>query len=104
MAQISDAVQKSVKKFLAAVALNKRVEAAFVYGSEARQTATLWSDIDVAVISPDFDQDLFAAQIDLLKLAARIDDRLEPRAFTPESFNINHPLAAMITKTGVRIV
>jgi hypothetical protein len=39
----------------------------------------------------------------LMKLAARIDDRIEPRAFTPESFKVNDPLASVIRNTGVRV-
>jgi uncharacterized protein len=104
MAQISDAVQHSVKRFLEAVSRERRVAAAYIYGSEARQQATQWSDIDVAVVSPDFADDLFAAQVALMRLAARIDDRIEPRAFTPESFNVNDPLAGVIRSTGVRVV
>jgi uncharacterized protein len=103
MAQISDAARQSVKRFLEVVGRDRRVLAAYVYGSEARQRATEWSDIDVAVISPDFADDLFLAQLTLMKLAARIDDRIEPRAFTPESFNINDPLASIIRDTGVRV-
>jgi hypothetical protein len=33
-----------------------------------------------------------------------VDDRIEPRAFTPESFTINDPLVSAIRATGVRIV
>jgi uncharacterized protein len=104
MAEISDTVRRSVRRFLAVVGRERRVVAAYVYGSEVRQQATEWSDIDVAVISPDFADDLFLAQLTLMKLAARIDDRIEPRAFTPESFNINDPLASIIQETGVRVV
>ena len=103
MAEISDAVRQSVKRFLEAVGREKRIIAAYVYGSEVRQQRTEWSDIDVAIISPDFADDLFQAQLTLMKLAARVDDRIEPRAFTPESFNINDPLASAIQATGVRI-
>ncbi len=104
MAEISAAVQRSVREFLAEVRKERRITAAYLYGSQARGQAGPWSDIDVAVISPDFDDDLFAAQLTLMKLAAKLDDRIEPRAFTPESFNINNPLASVIQDTGVRII
>ncbi len=68
-----------------------------------RGTATEWSDIDVAVVSPDFTGDRFTTQLALMKLAARIDDRIEPRAFTPEDFNANDPLVSAIQHTGMRI-
>ena len=104
MAQISVAVERSVREFLAAVGKERRITAAYLYGSEVRGQAGPWSDIDVAVISPDFGDDLFAAQLDLMLLAARLDDRIEPRAFTPESFHINNPLASEIQSTGIRIL
>ncbi len=43
---------------------------AYLYGSEVRGQAGPWSDIDVAIISPDFADDLFAAQLALMQLAA----------------------------------
>lgn len=104
MAQISNAVQHSVERFLEAVSREQMIAAAYIYGSEARQQATQWSDIDVAVVSPDFADDLFASQLALMKLAAQIDDRIEPRAFSLESFNVNDPLASIIQNTGVRVV
>lgn len=103
MAQISDTVQRSVKRFLDAVNQERLVVGAYVYGSEVRQQASQWSDIDVAVISPDFADDLFLAQLTLMKLAAQIDDRIEPRAFTPESFDANDPLVSAIQDTGIRV-
>ena len=84
MAEISAAVQRSIREFLAAVREERRITAAYLYGSEARGQAGPWSDIDVAIISPDFGDDLFAAQLALMKLAAKMDERIEPRAFTPE--------------------
>jgi len=103
MAEISAAVQRSLREFLAAVREDRRITAAYLYGSEARGQAGPWSDIDVAIISPDFGDDLFAAQLALMKLAARMDERIEPRAFTPESFNLNNPLVSAIQDTGIRI-
>lgn len=103
MAEISTAVQRSLREFLAAVREDRRVTAAYLYGSEARGQAGSWSDIDVAIISPDFGDDLFAAQLALMKLAAKMDERIEPRAFTPESFNLNNPLVSAIQDTGIRI-
>jgi predicted nucleotidyltransferase len=104
MAEISVAVQRSVGEFLAAVRKERRITAAYLYGSEARGQAGPWSDIDLAIISPDFADDLFAAQLALMKLAAKMDERIEPRAFTPESFNLNNPLASVIQNTGIRII
>ena len=103
MAQVSTAIERSVKRFLETAGKEQRIAAAYLYGSHVRGTATEWSDVDVAVVSPDFTGDLFTMQLALMQLAARIDDRIEPRAFTPEGFNANDPLASAIQQTGLRI-
>ena len=102
MATIPDAVTRSVKRFLAAVQQRRRVEAAYVYGSQVKGTSTEWSDIDLAVISPDF-ADPFQERLALMRLAAQIDDRIEPHPFTPQDFDASNPLASEIRKTGVRV-
>ena len=103
MAQVSDNVIQSVERFLTAVRQVRRVEAAYLYGSQARGTASEWSDIDVAVISPDFQADRFQERLLLMRLAARIDDRIEPHPFRPEDFCPSSPLASEIQRTGVRV-
>jgi predicted nucleotidyltransferase len=67
-------------------------------------SARPWSDIDVAVISPDFSEDLFEERVILMQWAATIDDRIEPQPFTPERFNPNDPLASEVSRTRVRLV
>ncbi len=103
MATIPDAVTQSIERFLGAVGQQRRIEAAYLYGSQAQGTATHWSDIDLAIVSPDFSTDLLQEQVALLCLAARIDNRLEPRPFRPVDFNVNDPLASEIQRTGVRV-
>ena len=63
-----------------------------------------WSDIDVAVVSPDFSEDLFEERLTLMQWAAAIDDRIEPQPFTPDRFGPNNPLASEIARRGVRLI
>lgn len=101
MATIPDTVNQSVQRFL--VAIRQRVQAAYLYGSQVKGTAAEWSDIDVAVVSPDFSADLFQERLMLMRLAAQIDDRIEPHPFTPDDFNDTDPLVSEIRRTGVRV-
>ena len=103
MAKVADNVAQSIERFLAAVRLRKRVDRAYLYGSHTSGRATKWSDIDLAVISADFSSDLFAERLALMRLAAEIDDRIEPWPFRPESFDANDPLAHEIRQTGVEV-
>ncbi len=103
MAAIAPDVMASVERFLALVRRRLRVEAAYLYGSQAVGSARPWSDIDVAVVSPDFSEDLFEERVILMQWAAAIDDRIEPQPFTPERFGPNDPLASEISRTGIRL-
>jgi predicted nucleotidyltransferase len=96
-------VRRSVKRFLLAVQQDRRIDAAYVYGSQTRGTSTEWSDIDVAVISPDFTSDRFEERVMLMRLAAQIDDRIEPHPFTPWDFQSSDPLADEVRNTGIRV-
>jgi predicted nucleotidyltransferase len=101
MGAIPDGVNQSVQRFLAA--MRQHVQAAYVYGSQVKGTAVEWSDIDLAVVSPDFSADLFQERLALMRLAAQIDDRIEPHPFTPEDFNDTDSLASEIRRTGVQV-
>ncbi len=104
MAQIAADVLASVERFLALVRRRLRVDAAYLYGSQAVGSARPWSDIDVAVISADFSDDLFQERVTLMQWAAQIDDRIESQPFTPDRFGPNDPLAYEISRHGVRLL
>jgi len=58
----------------------------------------------VAIVSPDFSDDLFEDRLFLMRLAATIDDRIEPRPFKEELFNRNDPLVDEIQKNGIQLL
>jgi predicted nucleotidyltransferase len=77
---LEQSVLKSVQNYLAAVAANGiTVERGVVFGSQASGHAQEWSDIDLLVVSAQFDEMKDRSGINLLwRLAARIDSRIEP--------------------------
>lgn len=74
------AVIKSVQKYLNYLNDNGfNVSFGILYGSQATGTATQWSDIDLIVVSPDFDKKIECKTMDKLwQLAGRTDTRIEP--------------------------
>lgn len=55
------------------------VSRAVVFGSRARGQSTAWSDIDMLVISPRFDEPRTREDLNLLwRVAASVDSRIEP--------------------------
>jgi predicted nucleotidyltransferase len=104
MAEKNDAVKKIIRHFLDEVRKNYNIDGAYLYGSYAKVTSNKWSDIDIAIISPDFSDDLFAERLTLMQLAASIDDRIEPKPFKAELFDRNDPLVDEIQKNGIPFI
>ena len=103
MASISPEIEEIIHKFIALIQKERRLLKVFLYGSYAKGIAGKWSDIDLAVVSPDFSEDLFEERIKLMKLALGVDDRIEPSPFRPEDFNENNPLVNDISESGIEI-
>jgi len=74
------AIIESVRKYLNRLKANGfKVSFGVLYGSHASSTATEFSDIDLIVVSPDFDKKIKCRTIDKLwQIAGRTDHRIEP--------------------------
>ena len=96
---------ESVQRFITLLQQQlPQLEAVYLYGSQTQNTATAESDIDVAVVSSALTADLFQSRVMLLRLAAQVDDRIEPAPFRPQDFTLSDPLVSEIQRTGMRLV
>lgn len=79
---VDESVVKTVKMYLRAVQKEGiPIKAGVLFGSYATGKAQEWSDIDLVVISPKFDEQRDRRDIDLLwYVAAKTDSRIEPIA------------------------
>lgn len=77
------------------------VESAYLFGSYAKGAENEWSDIDVAIISPDLTDDRFNERIRLTKIAQNVDSRIEPVPFRPDTFVEEDPLVWEIKRKGI---
>ena len=77
---LEKSVLTSVTEYISALkAQGIDVERVVVFGSQANGHATAWSDIDLIVVSPMFDDMKDRSGINILwRLAARVDSRIEP--------------------------
>ncbi len=77
---LEQSVLTSVRNYLAALASHGiTVEHAVVFGSLAKGQANEYSDLDLLVVSPQFDGMKDRGSVNLLwRVAARIDSRIEP--------------------------
>lgn len=104
MATITPEIEAVIRRFIDLVQRENRILKIFLYGSHAKGFASKWSDIDLAVVSPDFSEDLFEERIRLMKLGLGVDERIEPVPFRPEDFDDNDPLVHEIRKSGVEVI
>ena len=80
-------IRNIVLQFInALMARGIRIEKVVVYGSYASGKIHGGSDLDLAIISPDFGKDRFEEGKMLHRVAWRIDPRIEPMPISSESF------------------
>lgn len=79
-------------------------EHAYLFGSFAKGTAREESDIDLAIIAKKWEPDIFDAQCLLLRLAHKIDSRIEPHPFRSADFDKTNPYGKEILSTGEKLV
>jgi predicted nucleotidyltransferase len=104
MAERDDELNKIIKNFLKEIQKIFKIDDAYLFGSYAKGTAGKWSDIDIAIVSSDFSDDLFEDRLKLMRLASAVDDRIEPKPFKKELFNADDPLVDEIQKNGIRLM
>jgi predicted nucleotidyltransferase len=99
-------IRKLILRFVNALTTKGiRVEKAVLYGSYALGKSHLDSDVDLAIVSPDFGRDRFEERKMLLQLAWRIDPRIEPIPISSETYYNDTwvPLIYEIREKGIEV-
>ena len=104
MAIATDSIIETVKRYIEELEKNGiKIREAILFGSIVKGTAKEWSDIDIALVSPDFTGDRFEDRRKIVPLRRNIDNRIEPLPFRPEDFYDGGMLVEEIKKTGMRL-
>jgi len=77
---VNPAIINSIKRYLEKL-IDNGIPVSFgvIYGSHVAGNAGKWSDIDLIVVSSQFDKTIDREDINILwRVAARIDSRIEP--------------------------
>ena len=101
-------IELIVNKYVSAImAKNIRIEKAILFGSYAKGNANKNSDIDIALISPDFGKDYFEEAVMLKEISEAIDIDISPRPYSIDEYEKADPgqfLYDEIIKKGRLIV
>ncbi len=95
-----------LNEYISAVAKqNPNFFKAYLFGSYATNRHHKDSDIDIALIIDNLDDnDRFDLQIKLMVLAATIDTRIEPHPISKIELSTNNPFVLEIKRTGIEIL
>jgi len=96
-------VDDKVQEFIQLASQDLKLEAIYLFGSQARGNAHEWSDIDLAIVSPDFCGDRFDDSTRLIPYILKVDSAIEVHPFRPEDFSADNPFVQEILDTGVRV-
>lgn len=97
---------EKIRVFVKEVKRNRiKVNKVILYGSRISGKAHTDSDIDVAIISPDFGKNSYKEGAKLFEIASLIDPRIEPVAISAESFKNDTwiPLIYEIRENGMEL-
>lgn len=98
----TDAI-KIAERYILTVSKKYKIENAILFGSFAKGTNHIDSDIDLAIIFKSID-DIIDLQIDLMKIRTDDDLLIEPHPFRAIDFQISNPIVCEIMKNGIEIV
>ncbi len=98
-------VNDIISKFIELAGKEIKIKHVFLFGSHARGTNTEYSDIDVAIISDDFEGRPYYDRQRLIKFILKTSDSLELHPFKTEEFSPEiNPFVEEIIKNGIIIV
>lgn len=80
------------------------IERVFLFGSYAKGTEHRWSDVDICVVSPKFNDSINAIQYLLSKRIINLRYPIEPIGMSPSDFAEDTTLTREIKQKGIEVV
>jgi len=94
---------ESINKYIKKISKHYKIDAIILFGSYAKGTQHEYSDIDIAIISSDFN-DIFDDMAELIGMTWKIDTRIEPHPITKEDYeNVATPFVQEVIDTGSKV-
>ena len=100
---INGGIMKSIRKYIEKISQYYKIDAIILFGSYAKGTENEDSDIDIAVISSDFN-DIIEDGAKLIGLTWKIDTRIEPHPIKTEDYEkVSNPFIKEVMNTGIKV-
>lgn len=95
-------VLESVEKYVKEISKHYSIQEVYLFGSYAKGTNNVDSDIDIAVII-NSESNAFDLMVELMMLTQNIDLRIEPHPIKVEDFEDGNPFVQEIIDTGIKV-
>ena len=100
---INKDILNSINEFVKEIKKHYNISAIILFGSYAKGMQNEDSDIDIAVISDDFD-DIYDSMAELMGMTWDIDTRIEPHPIKKKDFeNVSDYFIKEIIDTGIKV-
>ena len=97
-------IMEIVQKYVEKICENYKVYAIILFGSFAKGTNNQSSDIDIAIVTDDFENDIMDEELNLMRLRRKIDTRIEPHLIRIEEYKkAETPFIQEIIDTGIKV-
>ena len=100
---INKDILKSINEYVEEIKKHYNIVAIILFGSYAKGTEHKDSDIDIAIVSEDFD-DIYDSMADLMGMTWDIDARIEPHPIKKKDFDEeSNYFVKEIIDTGIKV-
>ena len=97
-------IDETIVKYIDEVSKYYEIEAIIVFGSYAKGTNNEDSDIDIALIFKNLENDVIDEELNLMRLRRKIDTRIEPHIIKIEDYQkVSNPFVQEIIETGIKV-
>jgi len=96
-------VETIIRSFLDAIRNEIHVDEVYLFGSYAKGTPSKYSDIDLAIVSRDFEGVRFFDRKRLIKYLVKVNTDIQLHPFKLEDFTTDDPFVEEIIRTGIRV-
>lgn len=104
MDKIPNNIKDLIKRLIEEAEKNKiHILEAFLFGSYANGTFSEYSDIDLALVSDDFEGIRFNDNMKLMRSILNVSSDFETHPFRLSDFTPENPFVAEILKRGIRV-
>ena len=95
-------VETIIRSFLEAIQNEIHVDGVYLFGSYAKGTPSKYSDIDLAIVSRDFEGIRFFDRKRLIKYIVKVNTDIQLHPFKTDNFTTDDPFVEEIIRTGIR--